>query len=630
MRAGEASGKTARRSRWGVIAFIVAMVVVAYGMYLVEINRDRSAAATLAKLRGKASGYNVVLITLDTTRADRLGCYGHAGAATPNLDRLADEGVRFADAVSCVPITLPAHASILTGLNPPTHGVRNNGQFNLGAEHATLASALKARGYETAAFLSAFVLDRRYGLARGFDVYDDAVEPPPGANVGGTTNERPANLVTEAALRWLRGRESKQPCFLWVHYYDPHTPYTPPGRFAATFSQSPYDGEIAFMDEQVGRLLTEIEQRLGRQRTIVIAVGDHGESLGEHGEDTHSLSIYGATQRVPLLLWAPGVIAKGGVVDGVVASVVDVAPTVFDLVGVDVAAPLDGASLLGIATTPQRSVYMETLATYFEHGWAPLYALRRHAEKYIEAPTPEYYDLSADAQELNNRWGGQTPAPARALASELEKMLAKMPSVQDVAAGAAEVDPETLRRLQALGYMGGEGPDEEPDAEEALADPKEMMATWAQLGQVKELRKTRQFDAAWQAVAALLEHSPKDPSVLREAGTICLQMNRFEDAERYLRESVQGRPDPDVWQLLGQLASRGGQFDEAVTLLDEALKLDPKHGASLIAKGDIRAMQGDYEGALRFYDQARREDPTRAAQIAQQRIAQTQARMRNP
>ena len=621
---GLTSTPAPRRSRWGVIAFVVAMIAAAYGLFVIEVNRERT-PSNLESLRGMAAGFNVVLITLDTTRADRIGCYGYREADTPNLDRLANEGLRFADAASCVPITLPAHCSIMTGLDPPRHGVRSNGQFGLAESCATLATVLRERSYETAAFVSAFVLDRRYGLARGFDIYDDEVAPPPDA-AGGMTNERSANAVTETALRWLRGRTSERPCFLWVHYFDPHTPYSPPPRIAVQFPDAPYDGEVAFMDEQIGRLVDEVEQKLGRERTIIVAVGDHGESLGEHGEDTHSLSIYGATQRVPLLLWAPGVVSEPGVMDGDVVGIVDVFPTVLDLLGVEAGFACDGISLLRDTGAQERTVYMETMATYFEHGWAPLYALRRQADKYIHAPIPEYYNLKKDPQEVRNLLRGGMAEAARGLAAELEQTLASWPSVQEIAATVAEVDPETLRRLQALGYMGGEGPADT----NALPDPKEMMALWTQLGRVKELRKAGEFDAALQAAMDLFDRAPDDPSVLREIGTLNLQLTRLEDAERYLRKSVTLRPDPDVWQLLGQLASRGGRFDEAEALLDEALALDPQHGAALIAKGDLRAMQEDYPAALGLYEQAKREDPHRAAKIAEQRIAQTRAQMRQP
>ncbi|MFP3940102.1 MAG: sulfatase, partial [Thermoanaerobaculia bacterium] len=253
---------------------------------------------------GAAAGYNLLLVTLDTTRADHLGAYGDAGAETPNLDRLAAGGLRFTDAVTPVPMTLPAHATLLTGLDPPGHGVRINGRFVLGQEHETLAEALRRAGYETAAFVSSFVLDRRFGLAQGFDRYDARLETTRAAAFAPQT-ERSAEAVTDAAVEWLEGRRAAggegRPVFLWVHYFDPHDPYEPPEPFASRFADRPYAGEIAYVDRELGRLLASLERTGLAGRTVVVATADHGESLGEHGERYHSRTLYEGAVRVPLI-----------------------------------------------------------------------------------------------------------------------------------------------------------------------------------------------------------------------------------------------------------------------------------------------------------------------------------------
>ena len=320
-----------------------------------------------------AAGFNLLLITLDTVRADRLGAYGYAGVETPNLDRLASEGVRFAEAGSPVPLTLPAHATILSGLLPPRHGVRNNGAERFPEEPATLATRLAAAGYRTGAFIGAFVLDRRFGLGRGFDRYDDEIPRERAADLDA---ERPGRVVTDRALAWL-SEKSEKPFFAWVHLYDAHAPYAPPEPFRTLYADRPYDGEIAEVDAQVGRLLAELD-RLGiAGRTVVVVVGDHGEALGEHGELTHGLLLYEPSLHVPLLLRAPGVLPTGWVVETPV-SLVDLAPTLAGLLDCPLSAktdrPLDGRDLsrqLRERREPAaEDLYAESLyGTTF--GWSP-------------------------------------------------------------------------------------------------------------------------------------------------------------------------------------------------------------------------------------------------------------------
>ncbi len=378
------------------------------------------AAAALALAAGGCArdgaarpGANVLLVTLDTVRADRVGCYGGA-VATPALDRLAREGVRFAQASSPAPLTLPAHASLLSGLLPPAHGLRNNGAGAFPADRPTLATALAARGYRTAAFLGAFVLDRRFGLDRGFATYDDEIERGPDT-APSLEAERRGDQVVDRALAWLeRPGENDQPFFLWVHLYDAHAPYAPPAPFRERHAGRPYDGEVAFADAQVGRLLAALD-RLGLAGDTVVAVAaDHGEALGEHGELTHGFFLYEPTLHVPLLLRAPGNFRGGTVVETPVG-LADLGPTLSGLVegGLAVAAPegLAGrdlsAALLAGEEPPAADLYAET--HYPEvFGWSRLAALRRREVKYVDAPRPELYDLRRDPGEKTEsfRQGG--------------------------------------------------------------------------------------------------------------------------------------------------------------------------------------------------------------------------------
>ncbi|MCH7873488.1 MAG: sulfatase, partial [Planctomycetes bacterium] len=348
---------------------------------LVWISFGGSGDWPAAMQHGSAAGYNVLLVTLDTTRADRLGCYGYDAAGTPTLDALAKQGIRFDDAVTVAPVTLPSHASILTGLAPHHHGVRNNGGFHLEPTHVTLAEVLSDRGYQTAAFIAAFVLDARYGLDQGFDVYNDDVALDSSNTIEAFARpiyERSATRVTSDAVSWLGARDRTRPFFCWVHYFDPHKPYHAPPPFDARFRNRPYDGEIAYMDAQIGRLVQALKREGAWDNTLIVVVADHGEGLGDHGEATHAKLIYDSVMRVPLIMACPGLFEQSYIVDDVVVSVTDIFPTVLDLLGMEIPVDVDGLSLLAARSKKDRTIYMENLATYLDNGWSPLYRLRRH------------------------------------------------------------------------------------------------------------------------------------------------------------------------------------------------------------------------------------------------------------
>jgi arylsulfatase A-like enzyme len=571
---------------------------------------------------GSAASFNVALITLDTTRADRLGAYGYEKAETPNLDRLATEGVRFADAVSPAPITLVAHASILTGLDPYHHGVRHNGQYRLDPSASTLAEALKAGGYETAAFVSAFVLDARYGLAQGFDRYDDRTETLPGQPFGGL-GERPAQAVTDAALSWLGGRDGAKPFFVWVHYYDPHAEYKPPEAFARKFPSSPYDGEIAYMDSEIGRLIAALEKT--GENLLVVVAGDHGESFGEHSEYTHARLLYEPTQHVPLFLWSPSAISRPQVVDDVVVGLVDIFPTVLDLLSIRDEVPRDGVSLRLARDKRDRTIYMETLAGYLDNGWAPLHALRRHQDKYILAPRPEYYRLAADRRESENVF---RKAASQDSVAELSKALAQKlegsASAEAVAAAAAKPDPESLRRLQSLGYLSGPGRASTSSID--LPDPKDMMEILKLAIESRSLRREGRLEEALARAQKALELAPKDLEVIEENALVAIEMNRLEEAEKALRAYRALKPNPNINILLAEILAETGRRPEGEEVLRQAMELEPDHGGVMITWGDFLAANGEYGEAVEWYQKAKRVDPYRATTIADKRIMELRRR----
>lgn len=575
--------------------------------------------AILGVAPGAAAGLNVLVVTLDTTRADHLGCYGYAKAATPVLDKLAAGGVRFAEVATVAPETLPAHATLFTGLLPPRHGVRVNGENRLESRHVTLAEVARARGYETAAFVSAFVLDARFGLDQGFDLYDDKVAAAQGAAFASGINERTADRTTDAALGWLGRRDRKRPFLAWVHYFDPHFPYAPPDPFAERFAGSPYDGEVAFVDSQLGRLLQGLDGLGLREKTLVVVVGDHGEALGDHGERTHSVLLYRSTTRVPLILSNPRLLPRPSVVEGTIVSIADVAPTLLDLMGVEEPPARDGMSLIATKPDPRRTAYLETMVPYVDFGWAPLFGLRSLRDSYVLAPRSECYDLRSDPGEQSNLFdprAGRRGACADQ-AQQLERLLARLPAYEPAVAGARPLDAETRERLQALGYLGGAGAG---ISRGPLADPKDMIDVAMLVADANALLAAGRAAEALEVARRASARSPHDRTVLHTLAKIDLRLGRIADAEAALRAFRAIQPKADDSILLAQILILDGRLEEAGRLLDEAEGLDPLHGGVHIARGDLLARLGRTEEARASYERARKVDPYRAGGTAAARL----------
>ena len=423
----------------------------------------------------KQSELNVVVITLDTTRADRLGAYGYR-VQTPNLDGLAREGVLFEQTESVTPLTLPAHGSLFTGRFPPSHGVRGNGGFFSDADHTTLAEVLKERGFQTGGFVGAYVLDSTWGLDQGFDTYLDGFDAPTFKWRSHGHLQRRADEVIDSALAWLDHAASSR-FFAWLHFYDPHAPYEPPEPYATMHADEPYVGEIGFVDAQIGRVLAFLGQRDLVDRTIVVAVGDHGESLGEHGERTHGFFIYESAMRVPFIVRAPFGKMRGRRVSDIVRTV-DVMPTVLDMLGMPSPPGIEGTSLVPLMTGAVRELgldaYAETLYPLHRFGWSDLRMLRSGRFKLIAAPRPELYDLAVDPREQLNLYDQQRALGQR-LATRLRQMEERFAS-RAIPGAAAEPTADQLARLATLGYVGravtgASG----ADNREGRADPKDQI-----------------------------------------------------------------------------------------------------------------------------------------------------------
>ena len=536
--------------------------------------------ATRSPLAGSLSGWNVLLVTIDTLRADHLGAYGSLLGVTPTLDRLAREGLRFERTYAHVPLTLPSHTTIMTGLYPMSNGVRDNGSFRFDGSKPTLAGTLKTAGYRTGAFVGSFVVDARFGLNQGFGAYDDNYGSRP---AGGELSllERPAEQVLAPARDWIltggsrapgrSGDSGSGPWFAWIHLYDPHDPYNPPEPYRSRYAADLYAGEIAYADASLGATLAELQRAGSLNRTLVVVASDHGESLGEHGERTHGLFAYDATLRVPLLIWAPPSI-RPAVVQSL-ARLVDIAPTILDLVGVSANGSFDGHSLRpfvsGERTGDDAASYFEALNANLTRNWAPLTGVVSGGMKLIDLPIPELYDLAADAGELHNLYGRQ-PERARPLEQALDALTAGHRG-----ATAAPVDRETSERLRSLGYLVA--PVARPSRTYTAADdPKTLVGLQNRLDAALDRLKSGDVDEAERLLKSILAERPDFMTAYDRLAFLYHETNRREEAIATLeRASHEGVADAELLSTLGGYLQEANRLDRSAAVLEAALKMNP-------------------------------------------------------
>jgi arylsulfatase A-like enzyme/Flp pilus assembly protein TadD len=625
----------ALRTGWRTLTIIVALVLIG-GILAITVWR-RTAVPGIQ--HGACSGCNVLLITIDTLRRDRVGAFGGPASLTPTLDSLASEGLRLTRAYTVAPLTLPAHASILTGVSPPVHGIRTNGLYRLGAKLPTLATLLKAAGYRTGAFVGAFVLDARFGLNRGFDVYDDRYgEKHPGDDLEGA--ERRAEDVVKPAAEWITQPSNSQSTvrnpqsalasptwFAWVHLYDPHEPYRAPEPYASR--SAPYDAEVAYTDAMIGNLLSDLTAAHQLDRTLVVVAADHGESLGEHGERSHGVFAYEATLRVPWILWA-GARLRGLTWDGL-ARLVDLAPTVLDLVGQTMPPAFEGRSLVeAVATgdTASPPAYFEAMDANLTRNWAPLNGIVSGHHKLIDLPAPELYDLSTDPQETSNLFG-RDGERARTLQSVLRLTVTEF-GTRGSAAEKTTLSADARQRLQALGYIASSaeagrrtytdaddpktliGPAN--DLNRALADFKAGSAASAMMAVREIIRMHPMFTTAYGVLASMqrdagdlggaiatldqvARRGMADQSVMLVLGGYLLDAGALPKAAALLEALVAAHPDyADAHNSLGVVYSRMGRHAQAQVAFRRVLELDPTSatayenlGIDAIGRGDVSA-----------------------------------------
>jgi arylsulfatase A-like enzyme/Tfp pilus assembly protein PilF len=600
------------------------------------------AAAVIAVILvlGQGPGrYNVLLVSIDTLRPDHLGCYGHKNIDTPNIDGLAAEGFLFLDAIATVPLTLPSHTSLLTGLLPTTCGVRDNGAFALSDQFTTLAEIFLREGYSTAGFVATFVLDSRYGLDQGFQAYDD--------NMGAESQrsaflwpERRADAVNDTACAWLENVQ--EPFFAFVHYYDPHDPYEPPEDFAAAYPDSPYDGEIAYTDFVLGKLLETLKDNGLYDNTLIVLVSDHGEGLTEHDEPGHGILIYESTMKVAFMIRLPEGFDLGGDLEppaeiGYTVQLTDVFPTILDLMDIDMDHAVDGASLVPVlkgGRIEPRMLYFESMYPYFYFKWSALRGLRHNNWKYILAPEEELYDLARDPGEQDNLASAQAERAAEMRANLLKAAARETEALESARKSLSQED---VQKLMALGYLAGGRPQLPENIEPEGPNPRDMMKD---LGTYL-LRGRKYFDEGDFETAAgmfgmLVLADPGNPQAHVHLAKALIELGEIDIAESEFRKAIEidsthsgaffplanimrqsGELDkalfylrlgaslslenPDVLSSIGAIYVEKGEPDSAIQVLNQALELDPRDPKALYNMGQAYLSKDQPEEAMHWF-----------------------------
>ncbi len=587
--------------------------------------------------------YNVLVITLDTIRADRLGAYGNRSIRSDFVDGLAERGVLFEHCIVPTPLTLPSHTSLFTGTYPPHHGVRDNGNYVVPGELTTMAELFRDAGYRTGAFVGAFVLSSRWGLDQGFETYTEPASGYDPSLASFAQIQRRADAVVDDATAWIR-ESSDRPFFAWVHVYDPHLPYDPPPVFAAEYAEDPYLGEVAFADAELGRLQALLDLSGLAAKTIVVFAGDHGEGLGDHDELDHGLLLYQTTLRAPLIIAHPAV-EQRGVRREEVVSLVDILPTLAAVVDLPIPERVQGQSLLPLMDETgefeERPVYSETHYPKLHFGWSPLTALQDRRFQLIQSSDPELYDLAADPKQQKNLFDTNT-AEAEGMGRELARL------TQSLAEGGVKAaqapDAETIAKLAALGYVTGGGVSGQDPADGDLPSPRSMLWIYNMLMEASgilasgdEIGAERKFleilEAednlvdAWLALGRLYrrqgrmaealdalreahERRPLDPFVVSKLADALISTRQPAEAEELLRVALEEHPDdPYIVFALARALESFGRLDEAETMYRKSHALDPRSAPTHVRLAALALRRGDRATAESELDTALQLDP---------------------
>lgn len=600
------------RKRTKRLWLVVIWILVISGALLFIVYKKSASPIKKYEVLCRNSGVrkpNVILITLDTLRADRLPGYGYKNNKLPTLDRLGGQGIIFFQCTTVSPLTLPAHCSIMTGTYPTFHGVRVNGNAALSEEQTTLAELFKQAGYTTGAFIGAFVLDGRWGLRQGFDHYDDNFDLRNYKQIDLGAVQRPANEIIDLTLDWLE-RTRNNPFFAWIHLYDPHLPYSPPEPYYSQYGPTPsglYDGEIAFMDEQLGRLVSWLEHTGLKKNTVLILVGDHGEGLGDHGEYAHGYYIYDYAVQVPLIIVTPFESLKGIHVRNQV-SVADVFPTTLELARLKVSSKSQGESLLPLIFAPRqdthRLVYSESFSPNIHYGWSPLRSLRNGSYKYIMAPRPELYNIVEDHEEINNLYAS-LPRLADKMSKELEALISKI-SQGAVEPSVANLDKDTVERLAALGYVGAPTSlRTRAKLDKELADPKDKLQVYNFVQQAGELVNLNKYEEAYALLEQAVRQEPGIPQAHLLLATCAGELGKKEEAKANLDLIL--KEDASNLQALIAMANllmAEGKNEDVLAICRRALSIDEQNVQAYTIMGEVYMSAQDHRQALPYLEKA--------------------------
>jgi len=602
-----------RTNRKNIILFlagIAALIVVAVVVYLTfPLGKDpKEQFVSLMNEKGIEKP-NVILITLDTTRADHLPCYGYTGVKTPHLDELAKKGIVFEQCTSSSPLTLPSHASMMTGLYPTFHKVRVNGNTAVSQEHLTLAEVLSEQGYQCGAFIGAFVLDGRWGLKQGFHHYDDRFDMKKFKRLDLAMVQRPANELIDASIAWLEERKDS-PFFAWIHLYDPHAPYEPPEPYFSEYNTSLiglYDGEIAFTDEQIGRFMSWLDQNGLKDNTLIAIMGDHGEGLGDHGEMAHGYYIYDYAVQVPLLFITPFEDFQGIRVHAQVRTI-DIYPTLLEMVGAPIPDENQGQCLLSAIFSPNSwkdaYAYCESFTPNIHYGWSPLHSLRTTRFKYIDAPRPELYDMIEDPEELNNL-RDRLPDKMREFKEVLDRIIQET-SQSAPQAESANLDQDTLRRLAALGYIGSPVSKRTSQKEgEILDDPKDKHDIYESVQRAGELINQEKYQEGVQILESALQEEPGIPQAMLLLATSYEELDRTEEAKAQYDRIL--KDDPNSIQGLIGMANvllEEGDKEDVIALCQQILSVDDRNTQAYTILGTVYMGEDDHLRALPHLEKA--------------------------
>jgi len=544
---------------------------------------------------------NVLVITVDTLRSDHLGAYGYDKIKTPAIDGLAKNGTLFKTAISQAPLTLPSHVSMFTSTYPPYNQIRDNGNNKLDESAHTLAEIFNDRGYDTAAFVSTFVLNARFGLDQGFQIYNDVREvQDPNLVIRHMDGERTADKTTDQVIGWLRSKGPK-PFFLWVHYYDPHTTYNPPQPFREQYPDNPYDGEIAFTDSQIARLLNELRRLELTDKTLIVFASDHGESFGEHGENGHAVFVYDTTQKVPLIFSHPDLVPHKKVLEDQVR-LVDVAPTILDLIKIRRPKTFQGISLKNLLKgkpLPEALVaYAESLYANKHYKWSSLLAYRTQEWKYIHSTRPELFNIKEDPGELENLATTRSDI-AQMMDEELKSFLLRIQPETDKDT-SIETDEVIKQTLMSLGYLQGS---EESDTNEPV--PIEMIAVMEAINLAVRQVNQGMFDEAIQGLKDVLKKDPKNVEVYMHLGQIYRELKQYDDAIVYFKKALSFNPNQaKVHDGLGNVYKTMGKVEQAYQEFLRADELEPDSPSTLNNLGWYFQQKMQVDKAIDLYNQA--------------------------